>query len=110
MAVETSRQAVGTERYPAEGAGYPEPRGEGWVTFAGVMLTMIGILNFIGGVAAIDDANVYVGNAPYTFGDLNTWGWGVLITRSVPGIAALAVFLPKQFAPRLAGRFSGLDA
>src|SRR4051812_50206554 len=81
MAVETSRQAVGTERYPAEGAGYPEPRGEGWVTFAGVMLTMIGILNFIGGSAAPTPANTQAGTAPPPAGSLHTAGWEIPTNR-----------------------------
>src|SRR4051794_7584057 len=37
-----------------------EPAGYGWVVFAGVMLAIVGTLNFIYGIAAISDSKFYV--------------------------------------------------
>ena len=61
-----------TERRALE---HESEHGQGWVTFAGIMLAVLGILNVIYGIAAIDNANVYVGDTKYVFGDLNLWGW-----------------------------------
>jgi hypothetical protein len=66
--------------------------GSGWVTFAGVMLSIMGVLNMIYGIAAIDNANFYVNDAQYVFSDLNTWGWVVAITGAVQFCAAFSIW------------------
>ena len=106
MSVETSR---GTSDRTAAYSSYPESSGDGWVTFAGVMLGILSVINVIGGIAAIDDANVYVNNAHYTFGDLNTWGWIVLLTGVVQGLAAVGIFARNQFARWLGVGFASLN-
>jgi hypothetical protein len=71
---------------------YDDAHGQGLVTFAGVMLLIAGILNTLFGIAAIDSANVFVGDARYVFGDLNTWGWFVLALGVLQLFAAFAVW------------------
>lgn len=47
---------------------------------------ILGTINFIEGLAAIDNAHLFTTNAHYIAGDLKTWGWVVLIigvTRSL---------------------------
>src|SRR3954452_13151720 len=88
---------------------YDAQRGDGWVTFAGVMLMIVGILNFIGGIAAIDNANFYVANAKYVFSDLNTWGWVILITGGVQVVSGLGIFVRNQFARWLGVTFASLN-
>ncbi|WP_028057539.1 hypothetical protein [Candidatus Solirubrobacter pratensis] len=43
-----------TESYYVEG-----DRGYGWVSFAGVMLSMLAVLNFIDGVAAVSNSSFF---------------------------------------------------
>ncbi len=82
--------------------GYPEYRedehGYGWVTFAGVLLLLLGSINFIEGIAAIDRANFFAGNAHYVFGDLNTWGWVALCVGVLQFVVGLGVFVKNQFS------------
>ena len=80
------------------------------MAFAGVMLMIVGIMNFIGGIAAIDDANVYTHNAHYVFGSLNTWGWIILITGAVQVLAAVGIWVRNQFARWLGVGFASLNA
>ena len=47
----------------------------GWVTFAGVMLLIAGVLNVIYGIAAIGDSNFFINDTKYILSNLNTWGW-----------------------------------
>ena len=68
------RETVQTTRDYVE----DDDRGYGWVIFAGVLLLMIGTINFIMGLAAIGNAHFFVANAHYVAGSLNTWGWVVL--------------------------------
>ena len=66
--------------------------GQGLVTFAGVMLMIVAVLNTLYGIAAIDGANVFVGNARYVFGDLNTWGWFLVALGVLQFFAAFAIW------------------
>lgn len=72
-------------------AGYDAGR-SGWATFAAIMLTILGLLNIVYGIAAIDNANFFVNNAQYVFSDLNTWGWIILIIGITQLSAAVSIF------------------
>jgi hypothetical protein len=52
--------------------------GSGWITFAGVVIMIVAILNIIDGIAAISKSSFFVADARYVVSDLNTWGWVVL--------------------------------
>jgi hypothetical protein len=78
-----------TERRPRE---YESDHGAGWITFAGIMLAVLGILNVIYGFGAIDSANVYVGDTKYVFGDLNLWGWFLVLVGAVQFVAAFSIW------------------
>jgi hypothetical protein len=106
VSVETPRGAP-TSGYPA--SDYASMRGDGWLTFAGVMLMIVGIMNFIGGIAAIDNANFYVADAQFVFSDLNTWGWVILITGVVQVLAALGIWARNQFARWLGVFFASVN-
>ena len=75
-----------------------DDRGYGWVTFAGVLLMLIGSINFIMGIAAIGNAHFFTANAHYVAGSLNTWGWVVLCIGALQRLVGLGVFLKNQFA------------
>ena len=92
MAVGTSSQTTSYR------AAYDAERGYGWVVFAGVLLLILGTLNFIEGVAAISNAHFFVGNAQYIAGSLNTWGWVVLWIGVLEWVVAIGVFVKNQFA------------
>jgi hypothetical protein len=71
---------------------YESERGAGWVAFAGMMILIAGILNTIGGISAIGDANFWVADAHYQFGDLNTWGWILLIIGVMQLFAGFSIW------------------
>ncbi len=62
-------------------------RGAGRVTFAATMLLLVGFLNVIYGIGALDDANIFKGDTRYVLDDLNTLGW-VLIVLGVLQLGA----------------------
>jgi hypothetical protein len=47
--------------------------------FAGVLLLMVGTLNIIYGIGALDDAHVFVNDTRYIFTNLHTMGWVLII-------------------------------
>jgi hypothetical protein len=107
MSLQTPPETA-TGRYPA--SQYAEAPGEGWVAFAGVMLMLVGVMNFIGGIAAIDDANFFVGDAQFIISDLNTWGWVILLTGTVQVLAGLGIMARNQLARWLGVGFASLNA
>jgi len=64
----------------------------GWVTFAGVMLFVVGVLNVIYGIAAIGDSSFFVQDQRYILSDLNTWGWVTLILGLFQFFAAFSLW------------------
>jgi hypothetical protein len=47
--------------------------------FAAVLLLIVGTLNIIYGIGALDDANIFVNDKRYIFTNLNTMGWVLII-------------------------------
>jgi len=64
----------------------------GWVTFAGVMLFIVGVLNVIYGIAAIGDSSFFVQDQKYILSNLNTWGWVTLILGVFQFFAAFSLW------------------
>ena len=91
-----------TSQGPATGSGqedYGDPgRGYGWVAFAGVLLLVLGTINFIEGIAAIGNAHFFTRNAHYVFASLNTWGWVALCIGVVQLLVGLGVFAKNQLS------------
>jgi len=77
---------------------YDDTRGQGLVTFAGVMIMIAAVLNILYGIAAIDKANFFTHNARYVFGDLQTWGWFLVAFGVLQFFAALAIWRGTSWA------------
>jgi hypothetical protein len=54
-------------------------RGAGRVIFAATLLLMVGTLNIIYGIGALDDANIFVNDKRYIFTNIHTMGWVLII-------------------------------
>jgi hypothetical protein len=80
-------------------------RRSGWVTFAGVLLLIAGVLNVIYGIAAIGDSKFFVHDTKYILSGLNTWGWVTLILGVLQVLAAFSLW-----AGGLYGRIFGIGA
>lgn len=75
-----------------------EPAGGGWITFAGVMIVMVAILNIIDGIAAISKSSFFIGDAKYILSDLKTWGWIILLIGVVQLFVAFGIWAGNQVA------------
>jgi hypothetical protein len=64
----------------------------GWVTFAGVLLLIAGVLNVIYGIAAIGDSKFFVNDQKYILSGLHTWGWVSLILGVLLLFAAFSLW------------------
>ena len=49
------------------------------MVFAAILLMIVGTINIIYGIGALDDANIYVNDTRFILDDLNTLGWVLII-------------------------------
>jgi hypothetical protein len=82
-----------------------EDRGAGWLLFAGIMMLVVGVLNIIYGIAAIDDSTFFVNDAEFILSGLNTWGWVVLVLGVLQAFAAFSIWQGGSY-----GRWFGIFA
>ena len=75
----------------------------GWVTFAGILLFIGGVLNVIYGIAAVGDSTFFVAGQKYILSGLNTWGWVMLILGVGQILAAFSIWAAGSF-----GRWFGI--
>ena len=54
-------------------------RGAGRVMFAAILLMIVGTINIIYGIGALDDARIYVNDTRFVLDNLNTLGWVLII-------------------------------
>jgi hypothetical protein len=94
---------TGTTSSPDGGKFADVEKGSGWLLFAGIMIVIVGVLNVIYGIAAIDNANFFVADQQYILSDLNTWGWVMLVLGALQVIAAFSIWSGGGF-----GRWFGI--
>lgn len=54
-------------------------RGAGRVVFAAIMLLVVGTINIVYGIGALDDANIFVNDTRFILTNLNTLGWVLIV-------------------------------
>ncbi len=75
----------------------------GWISFAGVMMIMLGIFQATAGVVGIADDELFVQTRNYTYAlDTRQWGWIHLILGILVVIAGIGVFT-GNLAARIVG-------
>ena len=82
----------------------------GWVTFAGVMLFIAGVLNVIYGIAAIGDSKFFIQDQKYILSNLNTWGWVTLLLGVLQLVAAFSLWAGNLYGRAVAILAASLSA
>jgi hypothetical protein len=106
---ETYQSAADTRRARTE----PPPdsdRGAGWVSFAGVILALVGTMNVIYGIAAIADSRFYIQDAAYILSDLNAYGWLLLCVGVVQVAVAFGIWAGTGWGRWLGIASAGVNA
>ena len=58
-------------------------RGTGRALLAATLLVIVGTLNIIYGIGALDGANIFVNDKRYILTDLNTMGWVLIVLGAI---------------------------
>jgi hypothetical protein len=74
-----------------------ERAGSGWIAFAGVMLLVVGLLDIIDGLWALDHSDTKSSALLYA-DKLGGWGWFYLILGIILVLAGIGVFYRSQVA------------
>ncbi len=80
-------------------------RGEGRTAFAAILLMIVGVLNIIYGIGAVDNANIIVNDTRFIFSDLSAMGWLLIVIGVVQLIGGLSLIRGAIF-----GRIIGVVA
>src|SRR3954454_21073416 len=75
-----------------------DERGSGWVAFAGILISLVGTLNIIYGIAEISNSKFYFHDVTYILSDLKTYGWLATIIGAAQVAAGFAIFARRGWA------------
>ena len=81
-------------------------RGAGRVVFAAIMLMLVGFLNIIYGIGALDDANYFVNDTRFILTNLNTLGWVLIILGIIQLTAGFSLMAGNAYG-RVLGIIGG---
>jgi hypothetical protein len=81
-------------------------RGAGRVAFAGVFLLVVGTINIIYGIGALDDANIFGNDKRFIFSNLNTLGWVLIILGVIQLTGGLSLMGGRAYG-RVIGVIAG---
>jgi hypothetical protein len=85
-------------------------RGSGRVIFIATLLLIVGTINIIYGIGALDDARVMVGDQRLIFDNLNTYGWVLIILGALQLIAGFSLWAGNTFGWVIGILATGLGA
>jgi hypothetical protein len=100
---DTSPKSTPAAYGPTQRRAAHQVRGESWLLFAAIIISLLGVLNVIYGIAAIGDSRVFVEDATYILSGLNTYGWILLLLGVIQFLAAYSILSGGQF-----GRWFGI--
>jgi hypothetical protein len=78
-------------------------RGAGRAVFAAVLLMIVGTINVIYGIGALDDANIFVNDTRFILTNLNTLGWVLIILGVIQFTGGLSLMAGNTY-----GRWIGI--
>jgi hypothetical protein len=81
-------------------------RGVGRVIFAATLLLMVGTLNIIYGIGALDGANIFTDDQRYILTNLNTLGWVLIILGVIQLAGGFSLMVGNTFG-RVIGIIGG---
>jgi hypothetical protein len=81
-------------------------QGAGRVVFAAILLLVVGTLNIIYGIGALDDANIFTNDTRYILTNLNTMGWVLIILGVIQLTAGFSLMAGNAYG-RVIGIIGG---
>ncbi len=80
-------------------------RGTGRAMFAASLLLIVGMINIVYGIGALDDARIFVNDTRFILDDLNTLGWVLIILGVIQLTGGFSLLVGNTY-----GRVIGITA
>lgn len=93
----TSGQQYQTDYQPGA-----HPSSEGWAVFVAAYLVIVGVLNIIWGIVALDHKSYFV-NGGLLWSELSTWGWVAIVVGAIQVLGAALVAARRAGGAVIAG-------
>jgi len=81
-------------------------RGAGRAVFTAILLMIVGTINIIYGIGALDDARIFVNDTRFILDDLNTMGWVLIVLGVIQLTAGFSLMAGNTFG-RVIGIIGG---
>ena len=81
-------------------------RGAGRAVFAAILLMIVGTINIIYGIGALDDANIFVNDTRFVLDNLSTLGWVLIILGVIQLTAGFSLMAGNAYG-RVLGIIGG---
>lgn len=81
-------------------------KGAGRAVFAAVMLLVVGVINIIYGIGALDNANIFLNDTRLVLSDLSTYGWMLIILGLIQLTGGFSLFAGNAYG-RVIGVIAG---
>jgi hypothetical protein len=85
-------------------------RGIGRAMFAATLLLIVGFINIVYGIGALDGANIFVNDQRFVLTDLNTMGWVLIVLGIIQIAAGLSLYVGNAFGRVIGIIGAGLGA
>ena len=72
-------------------------RGAGRAIFAATLLLLVGTINIIYGIGALDGANIFVNDQRFVLTNLNTMGWVLILLGIIQIAGGLSLYVGNPF-------------
>lgn len=89
---------------------YDSGGGYGMVTFAAVVVAVLGFFNLLDGIAAIARSHVFIAGAHFVIGNQRAWGWVIMILGILQLVASGGILTGNPLARWFGVVVVGLNA
>ena len=77
-------------------------RGAGRAAFAATLLLIVGFINIVYGIGALDNANIFAGDTRFILSNLNTMGWVLIVLGLIQLTAGFSLFSGNAYGKVIA--------
>jgi hypothetical protein len=85
-------------------------RGSGRAAFTATLLLLVGVMNVIYGIGALDSANIFVNDKRFILDDLNTMGWVLIVLGAIQVTGGFSLFSGNTYGRVIGIVGAGLGA
>ena len=72
-------------------------RGKGRAAFAATLLVIVGVLNIVYGIGALDSANIFVNDTRFILSNLSTLGWVLIVIGIIQLTGGFSLFAGNAY-------------